>query len=298
MNTMQLSCFVEVAVTLSFSKAAENLHVSQPTVSHQVKALEQEMGCQLLVRSTRSVHLTEEGMAFLGYASDILDLADRARRRIAQGKSPDAHHLGIGVGAGYEAQLFASTIRRMSKEDEAFEPVLRMGPNSALIDMLEGGSIDVALSYRDPAGEAAGATVFRQLFTVPAAVVCADDHALAGLATTTSGELVRAGKLALPNPRNCPAAIVHTQRAIAAMLDQADIMVCANAEIALAIAASGVACAIIPDIPALHRREVSFVPIEDVDPIVIGVRVRRGRRPALLDRFIAVLSEELQRSAV
>lgn len=44
MNTMQLSCFVEVAAQLSFSKAAEALHVSQPTVSHQIKALEDELG--------------------------------------------------------------------------------------------------------------------------------------------------------------------------------------------------------------------------------------------------------------
>lgn len=65
MNTMQLSCFVEVATQLSFSKAAEALHVSQPTVSHQIKALEDELGCALLVRSTRTVRLTDDGFAFL-----------------------------------------------------------------------------------------------------------------------------------------------------------------------------------------------------------------------------------------
>ncbi|WP_419058088.1 LysR family transcriptional regulator [Enorma massiliensis] len=46
MNTMQLSCFVEVAAQLSFSKAAEALHVSQPTVSHQIKALEDELAAR------------------------------------------------------------------------------------------------------------------------------------------------------------------------------------------------------------------------------------------------------------
>ncbi|WP_346680455.1 LysR family transcriptional regulator [Enorma massiliensis] len=71
MNTMQLSCFVEVAAQLSFSKAAEALHVSQPTVSHQIKVLEDELGCALLVRSTRTVRLTDDGFAFLEYANDI-----------------------------------------------------------------------------------------------------------------------------------------------------------------------------------------------------------------------------------
>ena len=68
MNTMQLACFTEVASTLSFSQAANNLHVSQPTVSHQIKSLEDELGCQLLARSTRSVSLTDEGFALIGYA--------------------------------------------------------------------------------------------------------------------------------------------------------------------------------------------------------------------------------------
>ena len=76
MDTMQLSCFVEVAAQISFSKAAEALHVSQPTVS-QIKALEDELGCALLARSTRTVRLTDDGFAFLEYANDILDLAAR-----------------------------------------------------------------------------------------------------------------------------------------------------------------------------------------------------------------------------
>ena len=69
MNTMQLSCFVEVAAQLSFSKAAEALHVSQPTVSHQIKALEDELGCALLVRSTRTVRPTHRRAAHTGHVS-------------------------------------------------------------------------------------------------------------------------------------------------------------------------------------------------------------------------------------
>ena len=91
MNTMQLSCFVEVAAQLSFSKAAEALHVSQPTVSHQIKAL------VLLVRSTRTVRLTDDGFAFLEYANDILDLAARAERRLKHKQRPSSQQLRIGV---------------------------------------------------------------------------------------------------------------------------------------------------------------------------------------------------------
>lgn len=153
MNTIQLSCFVEVVAQLSFSKAAEALHVSQPTVSHQIKALEDELGCALLVRSTRTARLTDDGFAFLEYANDILDLAARAERRLKHKQRPSSQQLRIGVHDGLEAQLIASTLKRMNAEAEGFDPVIRMAPMSALRSMLENGLVDVLLESRDPAGE-------------------------------------------------------------------------------------------------------------------------------------------------
>ena len=110
MNTMQLACFTEVASTLSFSQAANNLHVSQPTVSHQIKSLEDELGCQLLARSTRSVSLTDEGFALIGYAHDILELSERARRRVAGAEVVSAKTLRIGVNDGIEAQALSPVL--------------------------------------------------------------------------------------------------------------------------------------------------------------------------------------------
>lgn len=169
MNTMQLSCFVEVAAQLSFSKAAEALHVSQPTVSHQIKALEDELDCALLVRSTRTVLLTDDGLAFLEYANDILDLAARAERRLKHKQRLSSLQLRIGVHDGLEAQLFfASALKRMNAEVEGFDPVIRMAPMSALRSMLENGFVDVLLESRDPAGEPDAVSVFRRLMECPA----------------------------------------------------------------------------------------------------------------------------------
>lgn len=168
MNTMQLSCLVEVAAQLSFSKAAEALHVSQPTVSNQIKALEDELGCALLVRSTRSVRLTDDGFAFLECANDILDLAARAERRLKHKQRPSSQQLRIGVHDGLEAQLIASTLKRMNAEAEGFDPVIRMAPMSALRSMLENGLVDVLLESRDPAGEPDAASVFRRPMECPA----------------------------------------------------------------------------------------------------------------------------------
>lgn len=65
MNTFQLSCFLQVAETLNFARAAEILHVTQPAVTQQIRSLEKELGVPLFHRTTRSVKLTQAGAAFL-----------------------------------------------------------------------------------------------------------------------------------------------------------------------------------------------------------------------------------------
>ena len=65
MNIDQLQCFLTVADTLNFARAAEQLHVTQPAVTQQIHALERELGVPLFRRTTRTVRITEEGLAFL-----------------------------------------------------------------------------------------------------------------------------------------------------------------------------------------------------------------------------------------
>lgn len=65
MNTFQLTCFLAVAETLSFARAAEQLHVTQPAVTQQIKSLEKELNVKLFRRNTRTVRMTMAGSAFL-----------------------------------------------------------------------------------------------------------------------------------------------------------------------------------------------------------------------------------------
>ena len=84
MNTVQLECFLSVAEHLNFSKASRELKITQPAVSHQIQALEEELEVKLFSRTSKSVSLTPEGILFLSDAKLILRTA-HVRQRSASG---------------------------------------------------------------------------------------------------------------------------------------------------------------------------------------------------------------------
>ncbi|MFS8571592.1 MAG: LysR family transcriptional regulator, partial [Clostridia bacterium] len=84
MELRQLRYFLAVAERLHFARAAESLHISQPTLSQQIRALEEELGVQLFQRNKRHVALTADGEALLAYARQLVALADDVREEFAE----------------------------------------------------------------------------------------------------------------------------------------------------------------------------------------------------------------------
>jgi len=100
MERRHLEAFICVAKTLSFSKAAEKMYISQPTVSAYINTLEKSLGAQLFVRNTKEVALTKAGRDFLSYAQKILSLQEQALQCVS-GKDWNLHG---------EIDIIASTI--------------------------------------------------------------------------------------------------------------------------------------------------------------------------------------------
>lgn len=82
MNMLQYELFASVARTLNLSKTAQQYYISQPAVSHHIKALEDSLGVELIHRSKRGVSLTAAGMEFLPYVQEILELNIKAENRM------------------------------------------------------------------------------------------------------------------------------------------------------------------------------------------------------------------------
>ena len=82
MNMLQYELFASVARTLNLSKTAQQYYISQPAVSHHIKALEDSLGVELIYRGKRGVRLTDAGREFLPYVQEILELNIKAENRM------------------------------------------------------------------------------------------------------------------------------------------------------------------------------------------------------------------------
>ncbi len=97
MQLKQLEVFVHVARLKSFSKAADALYLTQPTISAHVSALEGELGTKLVVRSTKEIQLTATGNILFGYATQILGLCERAEQEVKNASSDIQGALSIAA---------------------------------------------------------------------------------------------------------------------------------------------------------------------------------------------------------
>jgi DNA-binding transcriptional LysR family regulator len=112
MELRHLRYFVAVAEELSFTRAAERLHIGQPPLSQQIQALEAEVGAQLLERSKRWVRLTEAGKLFLADARRVLALSEQAMVTARRAQRGEAGELRVGFTFSTPfTPLFAQVIR-------------------------------------------------------------------------------------------------------------------------------------------------------------------------------------------
>ena len=96
MELKQLQSFAAVVKYGSFTKAAEKLYISQPTISTHIRTLEEELGRQLILRTTKSIEVTEKGREVYGYVTNILELRERMVRACA-GEARRIIHLGAST---------------------------------------------------------------------------------------------------------------------------------------------------------------------------------------------------------
>lgn len=150
MELRVLQYFLAVAREQNISSAAESLHLSQPTLSTQLKALEQELGKQLLIRGTkgsRKVLLTEEGMLLRKRAEEILELVRMTESEVSLSNNVIAGDVYIGTGESDMLRIFARAAKKIQEKYPDIHYHILSGNATFVQEHLDRGLIDFGVVY-------------------------------------------------------------------------------------------------------------------------------------------------------
>ena len=203
MELRQLEAFITVARRESFTRAAAELHLTQPAVTRQIAALEVELQALLFDRLGKRIQLTGAGETLLGYAEHILRLTDEAREALEELTAGRAGRIAIGAASTLATYVLPPLLTQFRQEHPGIELSLRTGLSARVRELVLSGVVDIGLvttegepTQQDGVLTSESLGVYETVLAVP------PGHVLATQLTTTVAELSGEPLLAMTTGTN------------------------------------------------------------------------------------------------
>jgi DNA-binding transcriptional LysR family regulator len=145
LENFRLKVFRAVAEHLSFRKAAEHLFLTQPAVTLQIKALEDDLGMRLLDRTSRGVSLTPQGELLLGYARKIAGLVGEAEQELGSGDGRSTGEFSLGVSTTIAQYVLPRLLGAFLSEYPRVQLSLLSGNTSEIVELLLNDRVSIGL---------------------------------------------------------------------------------------------------------------------------------------------------------
>lgn len=292
MELRQLRYFVAVAEECHFGRAAARLHMAQPPLSQQIRRLEEELGVELLERTTRRVALTAAGERFLERCRTLLDDVDAASAEAVRVAAGEIGRVVIGV-VGSVTYAVLPTLARQLREDFPdidFEFTSEMlTPDQ--VNALREGTVDIVL-MRTPTP--VGDLLLRVLLKEPLVVALPAGHALAARESLRLEDLRDEPFVTYPAGHRSVLHDVVAGACQRAGFRPRQVAQVAQTSTLLVFVAAGIGVAVLPESGRRLRLEgVEFVPLEDAPSVELAVGWRPGSSVVVqrvVDRVVELLT--------
>ena len=290
MNTIQLECFIAVAESLNFSRASEELRITQPAVSHQIRSLEAELDVKLFRRTSKSVSLTQEGVQFLPDAQLILRTALSAKERLGQHE----HFIPFEIGCHnhMELNLLPPILKKLSADFPLLRPNIQMVPFPSLLNLIENKQTHAAFGIKEE--QKKSSLYFRELCSAPVACVCSPEHPLAQYETLLKKQL--SGNFIVCSPRQISDSLFTLQNSIIAKLRPEQRYFANNIESALTLAKAQTGYTLYPDVVPAREPGLKYIPVADMPRVSFGVYYRYDDDHPVMKRFLKLCGEIVGKS--
>lgn len=149
MELRVLQYFLAVAKEQNISAAAQSLHLTQPTLSRQLRELEEELGKELMIRGSRKITLTEDGMLLRKRAEEILELVDRTQQEIMRSDDAVSGDIYIGTGETDGVRQIARTANQLQEAYPGIRFHIVSGDAVDVCEQLDKGLLDFGVLLGD-----------------------------------------------------------------------------------------------------------------------------------------------------
>ncbi|MBQ9696388.1 MAG: LysR family transcriptional regulator [Oscillospiraceae bacterium] len=150
MEIRVLRYFLAIAREENMTRAAERLHISQPSLSKEIRKLEEELGHPLFIRTNKSMHLNDEGMLLRKRAEDIVAMVDKTAEEFSQLDSITGGEIRIGCAESHLIRYLARSIRVFKEQYPHFVFHIFSGDTDPVAERLDRGLLDLALIVEPP----------------------------------------------------------------------------------------------------------------------------------------------------
>ncbi len=265
MNTSQIECFLSVTRHLNFAKAASELCISQPAVSHQINSLENELGVKLFFRTTRSVELTEQGRAFLEDAKSISAIARHALERFSSPDTPGVKSLSIGYSGNVSESFLSDVFSKLIKKHGYFQPFITKVEASHAVSRISEGALDIAFAFA-PSDFTNENVKFKPICSSGFVCLFKKDDPLSFYEKITSSDLAER-RLILCRYGSQLSEAVRIRWLLTGERNSSDIIMCEDSLTAQTLVRSGFGIAVMPEVYAENSDIIETKRIEDIDAL-------------------------------
>ncbi len=293
MELRHLRYFVAIAETGSLTVAAEKkLYTSQPSLSRQIKDLEDQVGTPLLSRSSRGVVLTDAGKAFLDHARLALNQVDAAVEAARRAAQPAKQRFSMGFLTGQEMTWLPEAMRVLRAELPNIDVTVSSDYSPDLGEAVARGRLDVAFMRAEPELD----LTYRRVSQEPLIALMPSDHPLAARTSVCAKDLIGLPFIAMANKARVLRAVID-QYLEGAGVDIVPAQLVDNPAMVMSLVASTRGVALIPSyVEPLMPWSVVSRPLADNAPTIdLVVGFSESNHSSVLQLFLSHLDELMAR---
>lgn len=259
MTLLQLQYFQTLARVLHYTRAAQEMHISQPSLSYSINELEKELGVKLFDKENRQITLSVYGQHFLPYVDQILALVDESVGIVQQMANTALQIVKLGYFHSISSSMIPDLMEGIYNEPNDGRVRFQFSENTSfdIFNDLKAGALDLAFSLHRDSSWAESITIMKQ----PLYLAVPQGHPLAGRDSVSFSDFAREPQIMLDKPSGLRTLTdkIFTQRGVIPNV-VFEVREC-NAALQYVSLKFGVA--ILPHVPAMDSNKVSVLPIDD-----------------------------------